>query len=238
MKYMGSKARISKYILPIMLKGRTDETQYWVEPFVGGANMLTAVTGNRIGADNNPYLIAALTLIRDAPETIPDLITESDYDKLRQAMAVDGITGFTGFAMSYGGKFFGGYRRDVAGTKGCIQNMQTQTRRSKGSAIKQSPKLQGVQLICTDYQNLTIPPNSIIYCDPPYANTTKYKTTFDHTAFWQWCRVKARQGYTVYISEYQAPTDFECVWSKTIASSLTKATGSKQGVEKLFVYRG
>ena len=44
MKYMGSKARIAKHILPIMLeeaekKGITT----WVEPFVGGNNMIKTV---------------------------------------------------------------------------------------------------------------------------------------------------------------------------------------------------
>ena len=38
MKYMGSKTRIAKEILPIMLKNRT-ENQFWVEPFVGGGNI-------------------------------------------------------------------------------------------------------------------------------------------------------------------------------------------------------
>ena len=38
MKYMGSKNRIAKYILPIILKDRK-EGQWYVEPFVGGANM-------------------------------------------------------------------------------------------------------------------------------------------------------------------------------------------------------
>lgn len=36
------------------------EGQWWVEPFVGGGNMIDKVTGNRIGADNNKYLIALL----------------------------------------------------------------------------------------------------------------------------------------------------------------------------------
>ena len=39
MKYMGSKNRIAKYILPIMLESRA-EGMTWVEPFVGGANMI------------------------------------------------------------------------------------------------------------------------------------------------------------------------------------------------------
>jgi DNA adenine methylase len=49
MKYMGSKNRIAKYILPIMLAERKPD-QWWVEPFVGGGNMIDKVDGNRIGA--------------------------------------------------------------------------------------------------------------------------------------------------------------------------------------------
>lgn len=142
MKYMGSKNRIAKHILPIMLEKRENRT--WVEPFVGGANMIDKVEGCRIGADSNPYLIEALKLIRDNPKSIPDLITEDDYTKARTELKLDGLTGFIGFAMSFGGKWFGGYRRDVAGTKGCIDNMRTQTRRSKQNAIDQSKDIQGV----------------------------------------------------------------------------------------------
>jgi DNA adenine methylase len=39
----------------------------------------------------------------------------------------------------------------------------------------------------------------------------------------------------IFISEYSAPDDFECIWQKEIVSSLTKNTGSKKGTEKLFV---
>ena len=60
MKYMGSKNRIAKEILPIMLKLRGDRT--WVEPFVGGGNMIDKVQGKRIGADINHYLIDELIL--------------------------------------------------------------------------------------------------------------------------------------------------------------------------------
>ena len=44
MKYMGSKRRIAKHILPIMLK-KAEEINIttWVEPFVGGANMIDKV---------------------------------------------------------------------------------------------------------------------------------------------------------------------------------------------------
>ena len=59
MKYMGSKNRIAKYLLPIILKDRKEE-QWYIEPFVGGCNMIDKVTGNRIGNDVNEYLISFL----------------------------------------------------------------------------------------------------------------------------------------------------------------------------------
>lgn len=232
---MGSKNRLAKHLLPIILKNRKP-AQWYVEPFVGGANMIDKVDGNRIGADSNGYLIEALKLIRDRPSDIPTLITEADYQTIKNAKFLNGITGFTGFAMSFGGKWFGGYRRDVAGTKGCLDNMRTQTRRSRESAIKQSPLLQDVKFNTSSYQDLTIPYDSIIYCDPPYQSTTKYKDKFNHDEFWEWCREQVKEGHEVFISEYNAPDDFICVFKKEQVSSLTKNTGSKKGVECLFVH--
>ena len=235
MKYMGSKNRIAKHILPIMLAERKPD-QWWVEPFVGGANMIDKVDGKRIGADSNEFLIKALRLIRDEPTAIPDLITEEDYQKAKDEMVLNGLTGFIGFAMSFGGKWFGGYRRDVAGTKGCIENMETQTRRSKQSAINQSKDLKGVKFINSDYRSLDLPPNSLIYCDPPYEGTTKYKDGFNHTDFWQWCREKATEGHIVFVSEYNAPSDFECLWQKELATTISKQEGKKD-IEKLFRWK-
>jgi hypothetical protein len=44
MKYMRSKNRIAKHILPIMLAERKP-WQWWVEPFVGGVNCLSEAVG-------------------------------------------------------------------------------------------------------------------------------------------------------------------------------------------------
>ena len=64
MKYMGSKRRIAKYILPIILKDRK-QNQYYVEPFVGGCNSIECVGGLRIGGDNNKYLISFLRQLQE-----------------------------------------------------------------------------------------------------------------------------------------------------------------------------
>lgn len=229
---MGSKNRIAKDILPIMLSYKTTEMT-WVEPFVGGANMIDKVTGKRIGADINPYLIEALVDIRDSVAELPKTnqeFTEQDYKNLRSSDDYQ-HKGYAGFAFSYSGKWLGGWCRDKPQKRDYVNEAYK-------NALKQSPKLQGVEFICSSYDELTIPPNSLIYCDPPYANTTKYRTDFDHAKFWEWCRTKTKAGHVVFISEYNAPDDFECVWQKSIVSSLTKDTGSKRGIEKLFKYTG
>ena len=64
MKYMGSKAKHAKEILPIILKDRKPE-QWYVEPFVGGGNIIDKVSGHRLGADSNEFVICALETIRD-----------------------------------------------------------------------------------------------------------------------------------------------------------------------------
>lgn len=230
MKYMWSKNRIAKYLLPIILKDRK-EWQWYVEPFVWGANMIDKVDGNRIGSDFNEYLIKALKLIQENPYNIPDIITENYYKELQQKKEVDWITGFVWFAMSFGWKFFWWYRRDVAWTKWCLENMKTQTRRSKQNAIKQSPKIQGVNFHNSSYQDLEIPEKSIIYCDIPYKDTTKYKTGwFDYEHFYNWCREKKKEWHTIFISEYNMPDDFECVWEQEIVNNLN----NKKATEKLF----
>src|SRR6185312_9008230 len=71
-------------------------------------------------------------------------------------------------------------------------------------------------------------------CDPPYRGTTPYKGGFNSDEFWEWTRKVACKA-NVFVSEYVAPSDFKCVWEKRVTSSLTKDTGSKEGIERLFI---
>ncbi len=228
MKYMGSKNRIAKDILPIMLKCRSPEMA-WVEPFVGGANIIDKVEGTRIGSDINPYLIQALISIRDYVDDLPKNskeFTENDYRNLKLDDSYK-HKGYAGFAFSYGGKWLGGWSRNSSGKRDYVAE-------SYRNAMKQSPNLQGINFRVCSYLELEVPANSLIYCDPPYFGTTSYKNKFDSAKFWDWCRAKKQEGHTVFVSEYTAPDDFQCVWEKEIVSSLTKNTGAKKGVEKLF----
>lgn len=228
MKYMGSKNRIAKHILPIMLENRK-ENQYWIEPFVGGANMIDKVEGKRIGADLNEYVISLFKGVQDG-FIPPSEVNEDEYRQARLNRVVNPLVSFIGFGCSYSGKWFGGYARGNT-SKGIPRNYCLE---SKKNILKQSLNLKSVEFIHSSYQDLEIPPNSIIYCDPPYKGTTSYKDKFNHEDFFEWCRQKSKEGHTVFVSEYNAPEDFKCVWEKEVNSSLTKDTGSKKATEKLF----
>jgi DNA adenine methylase len=229
MKYMGSKARHAKDILPIILAGRK-AGQFYVEPFVGGANTIDKVDGNRIGADIHPHLIAMWRAVSDGWMP-PQEVSEDEYNECnnrRRNEHGDPILGYVGFVASYAGKWYGGFARDSAGARDYAAE-------GFRSAQKQFPKLRGVRFECADYRELDIPPNSIIYCDPPYRGTTGYASgAFDHDYFWHWCGDMHAAGNSVFVSEYEAPEGWKCVWSKEVNNTLAKGTGSKKGIERLF----
>ena len=227
MKYMGSKNRIAKEILPIILKDRISDEQWYVEPFCGGCNLIDKVKGNRIASDNNSYLIAMYDAIKEG--WVPEKnYTEEEYNYIRNNKEEKPcLTGYFGFALSYGGKWFGGWRRDKEGKRNYVLE-------AYNNMVKQIPFIKDIIFANCSYSQIIPPKNSIIYCDPPYKDTTKYHSDFDYENFYNWCRFMKECGHQIFISEYSMPEDFKCVWQKEIVSSLTKNTGSKKGVEKLF----
>lgn len=229
MKYMGSKARYAKYILPIILKDRK-LGQWYVEPFVGGGNTFCLVDGNKVANDSNMYVVALLEAVGNG-WIPPSVVTEEDYKHAREHRfdMEKYEVAFIAIGASYSGKWFGGYARGN-NNRGEPRNYALE---SKQNILKQASGLKAVYS-SGDYSDTPIPPNSVIYCDPPYADTTKYDTGFDTTSFWKWCNKMVDEGHQVFVSEYQAPDDWVCVWEKEVNSSLTQDTGSKKATERLF----
>ena len=236
MKYMGSKNRIAKHILPIMLKEMQDKGYTtWVEPFVGGGNMIDKVPSEyrRIGYDLNEYLISMFIMLQNngVPET---RITKDQYIFTRNNKDLNkGMTGYIGFNMSYSGKWFGGFA-DIVETKDGIRDYQQE---AIDNIKKQIVQLQSVEFYNCSYKDIDMT-NSLIYCDPPYQGTTGYMHgDFNHDEFFEWCRDMKVKGNSVFVSEYKAPDDFRLVWSKEVKSSLSangRSGGNKISVEKLF----
>ena len=231
MKYMGSKARHAKEIIPFLMEGHSPEMLY-IEPFVGGANMLDKIPVDkaplRFGCDVHHYLIEMWKAV-SMGWMPPREFTEDQYKDVRENKGdyPPELVGYVGFALSYGGKWFGGWCRDGQGKRNYVDEAYR-------NAEKQFPLLRGVTFEERSVFDVFPTRLSTIYCDPPYAGTTKYKDDFDHGGFYEWCRLMKYHGHRVFVSEYWMPSDFKCVWEKQVTSSLTQNTGAKRNTERLF----
>lgn len=234
MKYVGSKSRLSKYIVPI-LQDIIDKNniKIYYEPFVGGANVIDKVKCTRkIGNDAHPQLIAMWKAIQNGWE-IPLHISEEEYNSVKNNKEKydPAYVGLVGFCATFGSKYFGGYARGYKNDGTTLRDIPNESLRN---LKKQIPNILNVEFICGDYKDLSIESGSLIYCDPPYENTTKYSiNNFNYEEFWCWCREKSKDNYVV-ISELSAPSDFKCIWERTLRKELS-INNRKTQVEKLFI---
>lgn len=240
MKYMGSKARIAKHILPIILKNRQPE-QWYVEPFAGGMNSICHVSGNRLANDSNYYLMQMWMGLLEG-WLPPGEVSRELYDRIKaNGHSFDPeLVGWAGFNCSYSEKWFGGYAGKTQTKVGTVRDYQAEAIKN---VLAQVELLKGCRMTNLTFYKLQIPPESIVYCDPPYAGTTGYKSSINHEHFWQWAANLASFGHTVFVSEYSVPAfthRWQCVWEQTVKSSLSangRYGGSKQSVERLFAFK-
>jgi DNA adenine methylase len=236
MKYMGSKRRIAKEIIPIMLKDYKEGIVFY-DLFCGGCNLIDKIPNHipRVANDLNKYVIALFKELQKDDFIFPEHIGEEKYKHIQKNKQEypDWLVGYAGFNLSFAAKFFGGYRRDNAGVRN-YENEAQQNLKAQQNLIKY------IDFYNANYDEVMLKDNSMIYCDIPYKNSTNYsnKDKFDYEKFYNWCIEKRKEGHKVFISEYYMPSDyFDCVWQKEITSSLTTDTGSKKGVEKLWVVK-
>lgn len=233
MKYVGSKASIVKHITPFIHE-RLKPGCLYVEPFVGGGNSIVKVNHcNKFGSDSNKYVVALLIALRDGWE--PIYIDNDEYIDIRtnKDNYEDNIVGWAGIGCSYSGKWFGGYA-GVTETKTGTRDYIDESIRN---CLRQAKLLKGIELSSEHYNNLDIQSGSVVYCDPPYANTMQYKDNFDSNQFWDWANSLSNRC-EVLVSEYYAPKGWVKLWSKNKTSSLSangEYGGNKTSVESLFI---
>ena len=236
MRYVGSKLRLAKHIIPFIMSEYKEGMTY-IEPFVGGASMFFQVPiENRVGYDINEYAIRALKLIRDDPDRLPRNNTEYTkemYEKARKSDLSNPVDCYAMFQYSFGGKFKDSWARDVRG--------RDYVKEGLGNAYKKSKGLQGTKLIHSSYLDIDVPEGSIVYCDPPYRNTeingySKHSKSFDYEQFYSWCEDLSDHS-VVFVSEYTAPEHWEILWSREHAVTLSCKGAHRKSIEKLFRVR-
>ena len=232
MHYFGGKARTTKAICEILNK---EDVEVYLEPFVGAGWILQGINPKweRYGNDSNGYLIALLNAVQLGWDP-PSSVSEQLYNEIKNNPSKfdPELVGFVAFGCSHSGKFFGGYARDGTG--------RNYASNAKNSLLKKKPKLDGVVFSFLDYEeflskNLIPGKKTLIYADPPYARTTKYKgSQFDYDHFWDVMR-KYRQisNIKLYISEYNAPSDFTSIWEHKTKTDMH--TANNERIEKLWI---
>lgn len=242
MKYMGSKRKIRKEIIDIMMSYRLNNEPF-IDMFCGGCHVIEMVDGIRLANDKNRYLIAMWSgLLEDRvrPYVIDKELysrARNEYNKGINIEFDDFLIGWIGFMGSYNGRFFdGGYSgHDVKGRDYISENIR--------NTESQISNLVGVIFSSIDYYEYDImccyDSPCIIYCDIPYRGTKQYSISsdFDYDKFYNWCFVMREFGHTIFVSEYSMPDGFECIWSKEVTNSLN-TTNTYKPIEKLYIVKG
>jgi len=242
LKYVGSKNKLSKELVPI-IQSYVDNPlcQGYIEPFVGGANMIDKIKHkNKKGYDIHKYLIALLNQAKEDYTVFPKTISESLYSDVRENKDnyEDWFVGLVGFCATFGAKYFGGYARGFKEDKVTLRDIPSEGIRN---LVKQAPNLKDTYFECKDFRHLSNIKGHVIYCDIPYKGTTDYKTgNFPYDEFYDWCREMSKCNVML-VSEYNMPNDFQCIWQKEqkVLIDSNKQSGDKGNIriEKLFTYK-
>jgi DNA adenine methylase len=239
MRYLGGKSRISKKIREHLV---SHNCHRYVEPFVGGGAVLTAVARDFtevIAADAHADLIDMYRAIQDG-WTPPFTVTEEDYYRLK-AEPPSPLRTFAAFGASFGGKEWGGYGRsgkardDRGGASG-------ESARSVLKSAASGMFDRHVTFTAGSVFELDLPEDlsdTVIYCDPPYVEKSdQYEHDFSRENH-EWLAHVTRRRFSqarVLISYYDHPLVRELYpepfwrWKRlTSAKAMTGRGGGNDG---------
>lgn len=246
MVYMGSKRKYAKDIVPIIQKYIKDNNiNSFYDVFCGGANLVDKIIcDNLYASDLSPSLIALHQQAQLDFDLIPvDGCREywdsayNNWKKLRDTNFKDNsvldmplyqIGAIEWYASFSNGGFPRGYAKNSA-----TRNYYQEARRNHLAQSKE-PNYKNIIFTCSDYRELEIPANALIYCDSPYKGTKPYAVNpkFNHEEYYDWLREKSKTN-PIFISEQTMPEDFNCIWEKDAKRTCGKDNNYK-ACEKLY----
>ena len=112
-----------------------------------------------------------------------------------------------------------------------LQSLESLERLQRLERLELLQSLQRLQVTSLSYDEIDIPDDAVVYCDPPYhaCNKILYEGTvrFDHNAFYDWC-VRVSKTNPIFISEYSIEDDrFEIVAEKKKKTSMASVKAKK-----------
>lgn len=238
MKYVGSKNKLAKYIVPILQRIiDSNGIQKYIEPFCGGCNVIDKIKCNKLIAyDNDVIPISIFKHYIERPQDLdilPNNLTKDFYYYVRDTKEFpDWYRSSILLFGSYNSRVYGGCYGATAQTKnGKTRNYY---REAINNFKKQLPNLKGIKFEQKSYLDLDFQ-DTLIYCDPPYQEGIGYKDNFYHEEFWNWVRKNLLKNIII-VSENSAPEDFICIWQQETTSSMNNRNKIDK-VEKLFIHK-
>jgi len=201
MKYAGGKARNSKMIAGY-INHHTGDAGF-LEPFCGSISVGCKVNAEyKIMSDADSYMISLWRAIDNGWQP-PTEVSEKTYNEIRENPDAypKELVAFVSHACSFAGAYWGGYARDKTNREYALQGFN--------GIMKKKPFMKHMHFFARDYTHWASVRGMVIYCDPPYRDTTqKYrhnkKDGFDSDAFWEQVKEWAKNNI-VFISEFSAP---------------------------------
>lgn len=240
MVYMGSKAKYAEWIVPILQKAIDDNNvKIYIEPFCGGCNIIDKIKcEQKFAYDRSETLIA---LLKQAQEDFSKIPTSGSREMWDEGKAyVKDKQPLTTMSLADVGaiEFFGSYCNGGF-PRGYAKNTTTRDyyKEAYNNLKRQSDNLKDIVFKCQNYWELDEnTKNAVIYIDPPYQGTKQYnyanEIKMDYKFFWDWVR-KISQDNFVFVSEQQAPEDFQEIWHHTAKRTIGTDNNFKT-TERLF----
>ena len=230
MKYLGGKSKIAKRVTRAILD-HTPHRGLIYEPFCGGGSMTTVLSKefeHVEASDIHPDLIMMLKAVQ-AGWIPPVVVTQDQYDMSKHAEP-SAERGFIGFSCSWGAKWWGGYARGNG-----ANGPRNYADESSRSLVRDIGGIPNVSFFNRPYTDIRPQFGDVVYCDPPYSNTTGYDGGFDDALFRTTVAEWSASGADVFISEYEGADEWECILEITRTRDMkSKLTNSVKVTERLF----
>lgn len=234
MRYVGGKSRISSWVQGHVMRVGSRCSTY-LEPFLGSAATFVKNSphfATRMAGDTHADLMEMWRAVA-AGWSPPESIDRQVYETQRSA-ETSAFRGLVGFGGSFGGKWFGGYA-DTPFDRHHGRNTKPFYEAARRSVVALKDSLAGATLKTCSFDTWAVNPNTLAYCDPPYAGTLGYNAAFDHRHFWSVMDAWVDLGATVVVSEQHAPDGWQILAERRRKSMLRVGAGSNtERLERLF----
>lgn len=237
-RYQGTKYPYAQEIAKVLA---SSGVSVYYEPFCGSLSVATAVAAyGRVDkmflSDVHEDLVDMYRAAMDGWRPRVGSVAAREYEQLRRAEPSPWRT-WVGYNCSYASDWFRGYSEDhKTVTVDLVDRLDWSVR------ILES---KSVEFRSCDYRKVEPEAGSVVYCDPPYFDSAPYRAAgvfrpevggqaAGALAFWEQVIAWSKRA-RVFVSEYQAPPPWKCVWECAVrvhAGGVAAGKGPK--IERLF----